>query len=256
MWPPANFAPSRTSSTCASAAGSETVRARGGSVTSGPRLSSTMRRHRRRLGREIGVRALDELVDLHLPEHRVEAPLEAERRGRLGRHATAAQRARDVPGEELDAGVERAQALVQRAVERGGALFARDGEVGAPAVADEERVAREHEPRLVAARAIGDDDAAVLGPVARRVQDVERDVADVDAVAVAQRAVLVDGVRNLVDRDPGAVGGARGRRAPRRGRRACGSRSRRSAGRRAARTRASTSRTSSGGSTTTASPAT
>ena len=35
--------------------------------------------------------------------------------------------------------------------------------------------------------------------------DVERDVADVDAVAVAQRPVLVDGVRDLVDRDPAAV---------------------------------------------------
>ena len=38
-----------------------------------------------------------------------------------------------------------------------------------------------------------------------RVEDVERDVADLDAVAVAQRPVLVDGVRDLVDRDPAAV---------------------------------------------------
>ena len=45
----------------------------------------------------------------------------------------------------------------------------------------------------------------MLGAVPGRVEDVERDVADVDAVAVAQRPVLVDGVRDLVDRDPAAV---------------------------------------------------
>ena len=43
MWPPAKPAPSRTSSTWASAAGCVTVRARGASLSSGPRLSSTMR---------------------------------------------------------------------------------------------------------------------------------------------------------------------------------------------------------------------
>ena len=41
--------------------------------------------------------------------------------------------------------------------------------------------------------------------MARRVEDVEGDVADLDAVAVAQRPVLVDGVRDLVDADPAAV---------------------------------------------------
>jgi len=42
MWPSAKCAPSRTSSTWASAAGSVTVRGRGGEPSSGPRLSSTM----------------------------------------------------------------------------------------------------------------------------------------------------------------------------------------------------------------------
>ncbi len=138
------------------------------------------------------------------------------------------------PGKELDAVVERTQALVQRAVERGRALVARDGEVGPAAVADEQRIAGEHEPGLVAARAVGDDDAAVLGAVPGRVEDVERDVADLDAIAVAQRPVLVDGVRDLVDRDPAPLARAPARRGPRRGRRACGSRSRRPAGARGA----------------------
>ena len=161
--------------------------------------------HRGRLRCEVGVRELHEAIHGHLGEHRVEAPLEAERGRRLGRHPAAAERAGDVPGEELDAVVERAQPLVQGAVERSRALVARHREVGPPAVADEQRVAGQDEPRLVAARAVGDDDAAVLRAVPGRVEDVERDVAHLDAIGVAQRPVLVDGVRDLVDRDPAAV---------------------------------------------------
>ena len=107
--------------------------------------------------------------------------------------------------EQLDATVEAAEPLVQRGVERCGALVAGHRKVGPSAVADEERVAREHEPRLVAARAVGDHDAAVLRAVPGSVEDVERDVADLEAIAVAQRPVLVDGVGHLVDRDPAAV---------------------------------------------------
>ena len=167
MWPSAKLAPSRTSSTWASAAGCATVRAGGAVAQQRPAVQLDDARHRGRLGCEVGVRELHERVHGHLGEHRVEAPLEAERGGRLGRHAAAAERAGDVAGEELDAVVEPAQPLVQRAVERRRALVARDREVGPPAVADEQRVAGQDEPRLVAARAVGDDDAAVLRAVAR-----------------------------------------------------------------------------------------
>ena len=205
MWPSAKLAPSRTSSTWASAAGQrDGARARR-RAQQGAAVELHDAPHRRGLGRQVGVRALDELLDRHLREHRVEAALEAERGRGLGRHAPPAQRARDVSREQLHAGVEPAEALVQRAVQRRGPLVAGHGEVGPPAVADEERVAREHEPRLVAARAVGHDQAAVLGAVPGRVEHVQRDVADVDAVGVAQRPVLVDGVRDLVDRDPAAV---------------------------------------------------
>ena len=238
------------------AAGCVTVRAPGRLAQQRAAVELDDVRHRGRLGCEVGVRELHERVHRHLGEHRVEAALEAERGGGLGRHAAAAQRAGDVAGEELDAVVELAQALVQRAVERRSAFVARDREVGPPAVADEQRVARQHEPGLVAARAVGDDDAAVLRAVPGRVEDVERDVADLDAVAVAQRPVLVDRVRDLVDRDPAAVLLREDRRAPRRGRRAYGSRSRPTSCASWRLHSASTSRTSSGGSTTMASPAT
>ncbi len=107
--------------------------------------------------------------------------------------------------EELDAAVEPAQPLVQRMEQRRRALVAGDCQVGPSAVADEERVAGEQEPRLVGTRAVGDDDAAVLRAMARGVEHVEGDVADLDAVGIAQRPVLVHGARDLVDPDPAAV---------------------------------------------------
>ena len=100
--------------------------------------------------------------------HRVEAPLEADR-GRASRaHRLAAERAGDVAREHLDA-VGQLEQPPQRVEEARGALAALDREVGPGRVADEERVAREHEPRLVGARRVDDGEAAVLGPVARRV---------------------------------------------------------------------------------------
>ena len=93
-------------------------------------------------------------------------------------------------GEHLDA-VGELEQPAQRVEEPFGALQGPDREIGPGGVADEERVAGEHEPGLVAARVVDDREAAVLGPVAGRVDDAERDGADLDLVAVAHRVVRV-----------------------------------------------------------------
>ena len=81
------------------------------------------------------------------------------------------------PGIDLDAVAELEQPA-QRVEEALGALARLDREVGPGGVADEERVPGEDEPRLVAARAVDHGEAAVLGPVARRVDAAQDDVAD------------------------------------------------------------------------------
>ena len=59
---------------------------------------------------------------------------------------------------------------MQRAEDAAGALLLLDGEVGAGDVADEQRVAGQHGPRLVAARGVDQREGGVLGPVAGRVE--------------------------------------------------------------------------------------
>ena len=93
-------------------------------------------------------------------------------------------------GEHLDAVGELEQS-VERVEQAFRALGRADGEVGPGRVADEERVAGEHEPRLVAARGVDDREAAVLGPVPGRVDHAERDGADLDLVTVDHRVVRV-----------------------------------------------------------------
>ena len=106
--------------------------------------------------------------------------------------------------EHLDAVGELEQAL-ERVVEPLGALGCAHREVGPGGVADEERVARQDEPRVVAARAVDDGQAAVLGPVAGRVDHAQRDGADLDRVAVAHRVVRVVDLGRRVDADGDAV---------------------------------------------------
>ena len=107
----------------------------------------------------------------------VEPPLEADRRGVHGAHAGAAERAGDVAGINLHAVRELEQPLQAhgRSALR---LRCRRGQVGARRVADEQRVARDQEPGLVAARAVDDGEATVLRPVARRVHDADRDLTE------------------------------------------------------------------------------
>ena len=70
--------------------------------------------------------------------------------------------------EELDA-VRQLEQPAQRVEEPLGALLRADREIGPSRVADEERVAREDEPRLSRARAVDDREARVLRPVPGRV---------------------------------------------------------------------------------------
>ena len=72
-------------------------------------------------------------------------------------------------------------------------------EVGPRGVADQQRVAGDHEPRLVAARAVDHLEAAVLGPVAGRVHDADDDVAQRDLLAVVERLVRVLGLGRGMD---------------------------------------------------------
>ena len=104
----------------------------------------------------------------------------------------------------LDAVVELEQAL-ERAVETLGAVPRIYGQVWSGRVADEERVAGEHEPRIRPARAIDHGQAAVLRPVPGRVDAAQDDVAELDLVSVLERVVRVLGFRGGMDRDRQAV---------------------------------------------------
>jgi hypothetical protein len=109
-----------------------------------------------------------------------------------------------VPGEHLDA-VRQLEQAPQRVEEALGALLRADGEVGPRRVADEERVARQDEPRLVRARAVDHREAGVLRPVAGCVDRAQHDLAQLDLGAVLQRVVVELGRRRGVDRDRHAV---------------------------------------------------
>src|SRR3989442_13912903 len=98
-------------------------------------------------------------------ERAIEAPLETDCRGSLRAHACTAERACHVAGIELDA-VRQLEQPLQASVQAVRALDGLGGEIGTRRLADEERVAGDHEPRLVAARAVDDDEEAVLRSVA------------------------------------------------------------------------------------------
>ena len=79
-----------------------------------------------------------------------------------------------MPGPDLDVVGQRQQALVQGAEDVGGALARLDREVGAGDVADEERVAGQHRPGVAAAVGVAEQEGGVLGPVAGRVDRLDR----------------------------------------------------------------------------------
>ena len=95
-----------------------------------------------------------------------------------------------MPREHLDA-VGQLEQPPERVEEPFRALCGLDREVGSGCVAHEERVAREHEPRLVGPRRVDHREAAVLGSVAGRVHRPDPDVPDLELVAVHERIVRI-----------------------------------------------------------------
>jgi hypothetical protein len=156
--------------------------------------------HVRRPGRLRTERSGDEIVEPAL-ERRVETALEADRRRRLRAHRRAAQRSRDVAGKDLDAVAELDEPA--RLWNRPSLPPAPRREIRPGRVTDEQRVAGEDEPRLVAPRPVDHREAAVLGPVARRVDRPEQNLADLDLGQVLERLVRERcvGVGMDVDRD-------------------------------------------------------
>ena len=124
----------------------------------------------------------------------VVAALEADRRDRVGRQAAAADRAGVVRRVQHEVVGQRQQPLGQRAVQRARHLL--DGvlavgvQVGAAGVADQQRVAGQHEPRLVAARVVGDEVGVMRERVAGRGDRLHLGVAELDDLAVGERVML------------------------------------------------------------------
>ena len=180
----------------------------------------------RRLRREPGDRLLDErvlVVDLRASasararsrsSRRPSGPSPA-RRTASRRDARA--RPRTCPGSCSSLLVERAEDVVR-------ALALVHREVGAGDVADEQRVAGQHRPRLVAALRVDQGERRVLGAMARRVDRADADAPELELPAVVERArgrsrATRRGARGSSRRSP-----PRAARAPRRGRRGCASR--------------------------------
>jgi hypothetical protein len=89
--------------------------------------------------------------------------------------------------------------------ELAGAVHGLDRQVRPGGVADEERIAREDEPGLLGPGPVENREAAVLGPVARRVEHAESHVAEHDLLSVLERIVLVAGYRGRMNGDRGPM---------------------------------------------------
>ena len=113
----------------------------------------------------------------------------------------AAQRAAEVAGPDLGRRRAAPAAVVQRAEDAARALLLVDREVGPRDVADEQRVAGEHRPRLVAARGVDERERRVLGPVPGRVQRAHAQRAELELPAVVEGLVVVVGRGVAVDVD-------------------------------------------------------
>ena len=133
---------------------------------------------------------LDELVLGHRRQRVVGAPLLTDRRLDGGRQVLAAGRAGAVG--RVDAGRvgEAQQLVVDRAEQPAGQVIGgpsdRGEQVRAADVADEQGVAGEHAPRRRIVRVLPDDDRDRFGRVARGVTDLERDVAEGEALPVGE----------------------------------------------------------------------
>ncbi len=162
-----------------------------------------------RLRAELRYRGVDELLLVVDREHRVVVALEADRRGDLQVHAgAAAHRAAKVTGPDLDVVGQGQQPVAQRVEDPAGTLRPLDREVGPRDISDEQAVAGQHSPGLVAAAQVGQQEAGVLGAVARRVQRLDQQRTQLELVAMVERLVLERGRDQAVDVD-GRTGGGR-----------------------------------------------
>ena len=240
-WPARWSGTGRTSRSCEPSGGAASSGTASGVRRNAAWFCSTMRARLGGFGAETPADSAMNAPTSERREHRVEAPLEADRRRRPRAHRRAAERARDMPGEHLDP-VRQLEEPPQRVEEALRALGRADREVGAGRVSDEERVAGEHEPRLVRPRPCrsrrgssapaGGRACGCTGGRRSRPRSRRRPPSD--------RA----GTRRRPPRgwSPGRRDRARGGRAQRRGRRACGSRSCARSGRRGARPRRGSAR--------------
>ena len=104
-------------------------------------------------------------------------------------------------GPDLAGVGQREHLLVQRAEDVARALGLVDRQVGTRDRADEEGVACQHRPRLVAAAPLDQRERGVLGAMPRRVQRPDRQVAELELPAVVERLVVVVGIGEAVDVD-------------------------------------------------------
>ena len=81
------------------------------------------------------------------------------------------------------------------------ALLLLDRKIGPRDVADEQRVAAQHGPRLDTPRLVDQGKRRVLGPVPGRVHGADRDGAELELPAVVERLMAVVGRRQPVDVD-------------------------------------------------------
>ena len=132
-------------------------------------------------------------LDLECP---VEAPFVTERRrwdranALAARGSGAAARPNLQPvfvrGELLQTLPQRPRARLHRPFDVGRALE----QVGTADVADEDEVAGDRRDRPIRRGAVGDQEGDVFGSVSGRVDDIERDIADAEAIAVLQFAIV------------------------------------------------------------------
>ena len=107
-------------------------------------------------------------------------------------------------GPDLDVPAQPQQRARQRPEDVARALGLLDRQVGPRHVTDEQRVAGQHRPRLLAAPPVDQREGRVLGPVAGRVQGAHDERAELPRVAVVERLVVVVRLRQTVDVDGGA----------------------------------------------------
>src|SRR5712691_4343232 len=168
--------------------------------------------HLHGLRRDVG-----ELVDKRLArerKHGVPPLLEGDRAGGLATHPGAAGGPREMRRVDLDVVREGQQLAWDAVVEHARVLPDLPGQVRTADRADEERVAREYEPRIGPAPKVGDQERDAIRGVPGGVEHLDPGVAQLDLLAVDQRRERKSHLRRLVQAVVG-TGEARERRATR-----------------------------------------